>query len=105
MLDWSLREWSSLLSILCIAGLLFRGIGFWREMTVLEDILTIIIIGTLVVAAVGTLQLDRQNAPASGVVPWSMGVKIALLVAIIYWPRIIGRLGPRKSDRFSVPKN
>lgn len=103
MSELTLREWSSILSIICIAGLLWRGIGYWMQMTVLEDILTIFMLLFLTVAAVASLSLDRSDAPASGVVPWSIGIKLVLLVHIAYWPFIIGRLGPDKAKRFRAP--
>lgn len=100
MLDWSAREWSSFLSIITMAGLLWRTIGYWREMTPLEDLLTGFVMCYLTIGAIASFNLDRANAPASGTVGWSITLKVLIGIAIITWPKIIGHLGPAKAERF-----
>lgn len=98
MSEWSAREWSSVLSIFCIAGMLWRSIPYWTRMTLLEQALTGITAMLLLVSVVGSLHLDRLNAPPSGVLPYSIGVKVALLFVIWKWPKWVGKIRLRSLD-------
>lgn len=91
MHELSMREWSALLSVLAFAGLTWRMIGYFGEMTVLERILSAVLMGFLIAGAVGTYNLDRHDAPPSGVLPWAMALRVLCLALVVVWPRLVGR--------------
>jgi hypothetical protein len=87
------RESASVLSIICMGGILARAIPYWRRMTYLEQGFSIIVFGLLVFGAIATYNLDRSDAPASGVIWWQIGLRWLLAYLLLGWPRWVGRVG------------
>jgi hypothetical protein len=92
-MDLTIREWSSILGVLAFAGVLWRTIEFFTPMTSLERVLSGLLIAFLIVGAIGTYNLDRNNAPASGVVPYAIALRVLCLLIVAAWPAFVGRTG------------
>jgi hypothetical protein len=89
--DLSPRQFSSMLSAVCFGGMLYRCVPYWPMMTSLERALAVLMTAYLLIAAVGSYQLDKVNAPVTNAIWWSMGLKCLILVVILFWPWLHGR--------------
>ncbi len=93
-LGLSAREWSSILGVVAFAALTFRFVAHWFEMTLIEWLVTALLMLTIIIAAIGTYHLDRANAPPSGVIGWIILHRILCIVIAVFWSRLIGRDAP-----------
>lgn len=92
-LDLSPRRVSALLGVAALGGLAHRTIGWWAAMTSLERTLAGLLAATVIIGAIGTYNLDRVNAPPSGVVWYIIAHRVCCLFACAFWPILIGRTG------------
>lgn len=86
------RGLSTILGVYAFAGLLYRCIGHAREMDALHWTLAVLLASTVLIAAIGTHNLDAAGAPASGVVWWIIVHRIITLLLVLVWPWLIGRV-------------
>lgn len=94
------RELSSMLGVLAVAGLLARGIPTWVDLTSLERSITCLLAATLILGAIGSYNLDRADAPPSGVVGLVIVHRVLVILVCLAWPWLMGNTGST-SDRLA----
>lgn len=96
----SLREFSSLLSAVCVIGLIWRGVSTLPEMSHLARALSTVMVINLVAASVSQYLLAREAAriaqdypvPQNTVGVWLvLGARVTILALVVAWPRWLNR--------------
>lgn len=110
----SLREWSSLLGVVCVLGLIWRGISTLGEMSNLTRALTTCLALVLASGAFAQwlLMQELKNLPPGPPPPENVVGNIAVVISrilvlalVVVWPYFINRWGHGKHQQtFNPPR-
>ena len=92
-LGLSAREWASILGSLAFAGLLYRTISTFDRLTTLERAMSVLLLASLVIGAIGSYRLDMKGAPPSDVIQYALAHRILVVFLVIRWNKWVGRTG------------
>lgn len=90
---------STLTGAAALYGIVFRLVTTWSEVPVLVHVLSLVIVGFLILGALAQLQLggflpgpfQRGKVPLSIAVWPGVGLRVAIIVIALFWPRWVDR--------------